>query len=52
VAVFVSVADESYDAGNFFNSGWAASVDVWENDFAPAWSERVLGGPHISTICR
>src|SRR5437763_6650564 len=47
MAVFVCVADETYDdnPGNFFYSGWAASVDVWENDFAPGWSERVLDGP-------
>jgi hypothetical protein len=47
MAVFVCVADESADndPGNFFYGGWAASVDTWKNDFAPAWKERVLDGP-------
>ncbi len=47
MAVFVCASDESadQDPGNFFYGGWAASVDVWENVFAPAWNERVLDGP-------
>jgi hypothetical protein len=45
MAVFVCCSDESYDADNFFYSGWAAPVETWENDFTPAWNERVLKGP-------
>jgi hypothetical protein len=45
MAVFVSAADESYDAGRFFYGGWAAPVTDWEGVFADAWNERVLAGP-------
>lgn len=45
MAVFVCVADESYDDGNFVYGGFAAPVTVWDGCFAEAWNERVLNGP-------
>lgn len=47
MAVFICCADESTDGRqetDFFFGGFAARVDVWENDFSPRWDEKVLGG--------
>jgi hypothetical protein len=61
MAVFVCCADESSDgqqATDFFYGGYAATVDTWDNDFSPAWNERVRQGPpqleylHMSELLR
>jgi hypothetical protein len=61
MATFICCADESTDGRqqtDFFYGGFAASEDTWEEDFAPAWNERVLKGPpsldylHMSSIVR
>lgn len=47
-ADFIAAADES-EAGNqegpFLFGGYVAPVSDWEQWFAPAWQERVLGAP-------
>jgi hypothetical protein len=61
MSVFICCADESTDGRqqtDFFFGGYAATVDTWENDFTPAWIERVLQGRpsldylHMSDIVR
>jgi len=61
MALFICCADESTDGrqeNDFFYGGYVASLDVWQRDFAPAWTERVLNGPpkievfHMSEIVR
>jgi len=50
MAVFICCADGATDSlqqTDFFFGGYAATVDTWERDFAPAWNERVLKGPPV-----
>jgi len=61
MAVFICCADESSDRhqkDTFFYGGFAATVEVWDEHFMPAWTEHVLEGPppidylHMADITR